>query len=117
VRTNGNQRRPLGLGLREQDRARVAVEKLRVRRGCDRLRLGERGLGLVLQELRRVRGGHSRVRGFRKIRNCQEENASVLVLEAQCLPDRDQTRGRAVDAAEDGSKSWASLACAFIRAA
>jgi hypothetical protein len=37
----------------------------------------------------------------RLVRNCEEEDRPVLVLETQRLPDCDRARGRAVDAAED----------------
>jgi hypothetical protein len=67
----------------------------------DRLRLDQGRLGLVLHELRRVCGGHPRLRCFGEVRNCQERDASLLALKTQRLPDCDQTRWRAVDAAKD----------------
>jgi hypothetical protein len=49
---------------------------------CDTVvaRLGQRRLGVVLQELRRVGRGHAGVRRFGEIRDCGKEKASVLVL-------------------------------------
>jgi hypothetical protein len=101
VRPHGDQRRALGLSLVQHDRDRVAVEKLGGRGGRDRLRLGEGRLGLVLHELGRVARGHSGVRRLRDVRNRQEENARVLALQTQRLPDCDQARRRAVDAANN----------------
>jgi hypothetical protein len=101
VRPHGDQRRALGLSLTEHDRDRVAVEKLGARRGRDRLRLGQGRLGLVLQEFGRVGRRHPSVRCLREVRNRQEEDAPALGMEMQPLPDCDQARGRAVDAAED----------------
>jgi hypothetical protein len=101
MRANRNQGRALSLSLLEQDPDRLAVDELGAGGGRDRQRLSQGRLGLVLQELGRVWGSHPRLRRLREVRYCEEEDTSVLVPEAQCLPDRDQTRGRAVDAAED----------------
>ena len=73
----------------EQDRDRVAVDKLGACGGRDRLRLGQGRLALVLQELRPMAGGHPGVRRLREVRNCRQEEASVLVLEAHRLADCD----------------------------
>jgi hypothetical protein len=104
VRANGNQGRALGLSLLKQDGDRDTVHERRARGGRDRLRVRQGRVGLVLQEIRRVRSGHARVRRLREIRYDQKEDTSMLVLEAQRLPDRDQACGRPVHAAEDAFK-------------
>lgn len=104
MRANGDQRRPLGLGLLEEGRGRLAVEELRARRGSDRFRLGQGRLGPLLQELRGVLRSHARVRRLGEVRNCRDEEATVAFGEATGLPDGDQALRSAVDAAEDAGE-------------
>jgi len=58
--------RLLGFGLPKQDGDGLAVEELPGRVRGNLRRLGESRLCLVAHQLRRVRGRHARVHGFRE---------------------------------------------------